>query len=548
MVFRIKHKHLYFILTALITACIFCIPYFVKDLLPVEHDTFFHLSRIEGLAKAIQHGDYLPAVYPEKNGMFGYTSPLFYCDIFLYPPALLYIAHVPLSICYKILIFTETFLAAYTIQCLVYRISVSFTAGTLACFAYTFANYHITDVYVRGALGEVQAMVFLPVLLEGLYILFYEEDTRHYGLIIAGLSCLVLTHNLTFLLAVVLCIVFFLCNLQKKEACISFLKASFLAFLFTAFFSIPMLEQLHEETYYLNYYASSSDLAKGALPLWKYFANTTIFGYSDNTLEHEKQMIVNIGYYLTFTPMLYCFTKKKKNRFVIASWILGYVCMVLPCTLIPWQSLSCFRILQFPWRLLQISMVLLCIPSCIAVSELSSKRYIPVILSIVLLSEGLCHVLPVTQRTFGLTASMDWSDVLEGKLCDPYYSATYKRVELAGGDYLPLPSADYRTITNTVMDENYQTVAYPVYDYNRFYFTLSDTQTVLLPKTYYKGYHVYKDGKEIPVTKSKEGLVQIQATAGTYTCTFTSTPVRKICIGISVLSIIVFCIKKWLMR
>ena len=245
MVFRIKHKHPYFILIALITACIFCIPYFVKDLLPVEHDTFFHLSRIEGLAKAIQHGDYLPAVYPEKNGMFGYTSPLFYCDIFLYPPALLYIAHVPLSICYKILIFTETFLAAYTIQCLVYRISVSFTAGTLACFAYTFANYHVTDVYVRGALGEVQAMVFLPALLEGLYILFYEEDTRHYGLIIAGLSCLVLTHNLTFLLAVVLCIVFFLCNLQKKEACISFLKASFLAFLFTAFFSIPMLSLIH---------------------------------------------------------------------------------------------------------------------------------------------------------------------------------------------------------------------------------------------------------------------------------------------------------------
>ncbi len=57
----------------------------------LEHDTCFHLSRIEGLAQSFKDGIYMPRIYPYKNNNFGYASPLFYCDFFfLIIPALLY--------------------------------------------------------------------------------------------------------------------------------------------------------------------------------------------------------------------------------------------------------------------------------------------------------------------------------------------------------------------------------------------------------------------------------------------------------------------------
>ena len=52
-------------------------PYLTKSFLAIEHDTFFHVSRIEQYAKALQHGQVLPAIYPYENGGFGYGSPLF---------------------------------------------------------------------------------------------------------------------------------------------------------------------------------------------------------------------------------------------------------------------------------------------------------------------------------------------------------------------------------------------------------------------------------------------------------------------------------------
>ena len=65
------------LLYALFLTVLFCWPYLFRDFLNIGHDTFFHLSRIQGLAESISRGDWFPAVYPYKNNGFGYASPLF---------------------------------------------------------------------------------------------------------------------------------------------------------------------------------------------------------------------------------------------------------------------------------------------------------------------------------------------------------------------------------------------------------------------------------------------------------------------------------------
>ena len=89
MVFRIKHPKCVFLGASILFALLFCIPYLGKDLLPIEHDTFFHVARIQAMADAIGHKDFLPAVFSLQNNGYGYASPLFYNNLFLIPSALL---------------------------------------------------------------------------------------------------------------------------------------------------------------------------------------------------------------------------------------------------------------------------------------------------------------------------------------------------------------------------------------------------------------------------------------------------------------------------
>lgn len=546
-----KHPRLSFLAVSLITAGIFCFPYLIRDLLPVEHDTFFHLSRIEGLAQSIRNGDYLPALYSYKNGGFGYASPLFYCDVLLYPYALLYLAGMPLTICYKLMIFADTWLGAWTMMLCTYRISDSVTAAMLSGIGITFANYRITDVYVRGAVGEVQAFVFLPLVIEGMYAVLYEEKTNDWYILTIGLAGVLCSHNITFLMTVVLCIILFLSgwkHIQKKTFLYT-AAAVFTAFLLTVFFSLPMEEQLHSGRFYLNYYGENSDLAAGALPLWKYFANRTVFGYSDNSLPHDEQMLVNPGWFLLFGSLIWLFFRKKENKpFVTVCLILGIAGALICGAWFPWAAVKRLRIMQFPWRLMEISTVLTAIPAGIGAACLfRKKRILSVLAACVLYTEGIYHVYPVLTRTFGMTSDMTWQDVLAGKLCDPYYSAFYVRVELAGGDYLPMPSPDYRKISADIMRSDYSVMDVPYEKQGtKITFSLSedtDGEAVVLPLTYYKGYHVYCDGREISCQKDARGLVTFTSDgAGSYTCVYESTPLRKACTGISGAALAAFAV------
>ena len=84
---------------ALVSACLFCYPLLSSPFLHIGHDHFFHLSRIAGLAEALQRGDLLPVLYPLKNNGFGYASPAFYNDILLTPsPSCICLAYLSLPL------------------------------------------------------------------------------------------------------------------------------------------------------------------------------------------------------------------------------------------------------------------------------------------------------------------------------------------------------------------------------------------------------------------------------------------------------------------
>ena len=517
-------------------------PYLTKSFLAIEHDTFFHVSRIEQYAQALQHGQILPAIYPYENGGFGYGSPLFYSDIFLLLPAILHNLGLVLVDSYKLTVFLASFFSGITMYMLASKFTQKSSIRLLAVTAYLFSNYHITDIYVRGALGEVFALVGIPLILSGLYEIF--ETNQKYSLsYLIGLVITVLSHNLSFLLCFILILIISIIYLPTKSIhrYRLLIVESMLACLLTAFYTFPMIEQLKSQQFYLNYYASSSALENHAMAFWQFFANKTVFGLSGNQYNANNAMVVNIGLFLTIAPISYLFLTKKKYPFITIMLVIGWSCMLLPAQIFPWKHMSVLRILQFPWRLNMLALPLLCVPAVIGIENLTHKlKYLPICLILLLSLEGIYHLYPATKRTFIMPHNTTWQEVTDGKIIDPYYSAQYMRVELAGGDYLPYNSPDFRSYTKTIQTKSAETVTTGEWiDYGSYRFTITNPQTVVLPITYYKGYIVRNiDTAEILETSlSHNGLVSVSIpSTGTYVCLYQNTLIRMVSIWISVLT------------
>lgn len=549
---RWLNKNKYLLIAAMLSSLLFAWPYLCRDFLAIEQDTFFHLSRIEGLAESISRGNFFAEIYPYKNNGYGYASPSFYCDLFLIIPALLYLAGVSLSICYKVTMIAITFFTFFAMARLLMRITKNQPVSLIVSFAYVFCNYRMTDVYVRGALGEVMAMIFLPVLLSGLYEILQNQNTQSWPLLTLGLAGLIFSHNITFLFGVILVILFAMIfyKQMKREQIMSLIKASVWAFLVSAWFTLPMIEQMTSQKLTVSYYASSSDLASNAMPLKQYLQNFINFGQGGYALPDGQLMTLNAGIFLTVVPLLYFFLSKEKrnaSKFIKSSLIVGLVFLILPSDLIPWNYLSILRVLQFPWRLLTLATMLLCIPATYVLCSLKffQKKQVLVILSVLLIGEGIYHLVPATKRTFGITSENSYADITEGKIIDPYYSATYMRVELAGADYLPSGSPDFRGRSTAIrVNDTESDIAYTK-NGTELSFTVPESlagTVITLPITWYKGYQVYlvKDGTNTKVnTYSGNGhMVSFAALeAGDYICEYERTPLRVFSLGLSAVSL-----------
>lgn len=490
------------LLGCLLMSLLFLYPYLLCDRLNLEHDTFFHLSRIEGLAQSFCDGVFLPRIYPYKNAGFGYGSPLFYSDFFLVLPALLYLAGVSLKNCAVLFLFGCSFFSSFFMALCIRRLSSHQGAAYLGAFLYLFSTYRMTDVYVRGAYGEVLAFVFLPLVLLGAFELLKGSQKRGGWILTCAFSGLVLSHNITFLLGCLLLGSILIINLKalKLKTLAALFKAALITLALTAFFTFPMLEQMLDHTMIVHYYASGSDLASSALNAWQFFRNQLIFGYAGNTGSPDSLMTTNPGWFLTFVPLAYFFLKNRmatpEKHFVNQCLKLGYFFLFLCSAILPWKYMGVLSVLQFPWRFLTLSCTLLVLPAAIVPFELIPfEKPVLALTLIISAANGIYLLTPVLERTFFITSQTSYQQIIDGTLIDPYYSATYMRVELAGGDYLPWPSVDYRELDSCLYTQQMEALSCEVQrDALTLRITLNQRapqSTLIAPLTWYKGYQAY---------------------------------------------------------
>ena len=213
------------------------------------HDTMFHLNRIEAIAAAMRYHKLPVRIQSDMLLGFGYSTPLYYCDIFLYPSAFLYeYCMIPLRVCYQLYIFIMNVLTAY----LSYRcFRIMFNDRDLAICGmamYTLSEYRLVDIFLREAAGEYTALTFLPLVLEGMYRIYTREKikTKDWLPLAIGMTCLVQSHLVSAIIVGFFLVIFMIMKIRKLAFGIvwAIAKAAASALLLSAWFVLPMLESM----------------------------------------------------------------------------------------------------------------------------------------------------------------------------------------------------------------------------------------------------------------------------------------------------------------
>lgn len=545
-----KKKNLFVLLSGtLFLTLVFIFPYLSNDL-SLEHDTLFHLSRIEGLAQSFKSGKLFPDIYPLKNDGFGYASALFYCDLFLVPAALLYLAGFEVAIGYKVTIFLFTWLSGMSMALLLKKLRQNNLVCLFGSLLYLFCNYRITDVYVRGALGEVIAMAFIPLILCGFVDLFLEDEP-HIKILILGFAGVALSHNLTLLLCgigfAVLMVIYWkqMTFVRMKKL----IQAAVITIGLCAWFLFPMLEQTSFQSYYLHYYASSSDLKSHALMGWQYLINETIFGISGNQYAYEQIMVVTPGLALLFLPGLFLFDISKKDRYIrfaMVCALTGYFFALLCSDIVPWDKLTLLRIMQFPWRWMTLSCVLLAVGASIGCARTFQNQHkVMIILFVLVLCNSAYLLLPVLDRTLVIHNDTTYAELLNGSIINPYYGNTsYNRIEVAGADYLPQGFLDYRNASYCVTDLDGNELTCTIEKTDSLSFSAPENTNILVPLTAYKGYHVYSSDQEIKWTTVSGRISFNTAEYTDFIVVYEKTPLQLFSLALSCTVILVFILQR----
>ncbi len=490
-----------FLLVFFITMITACLPLFTVNCIQ-GHDIQYHLLRIEALKTGIQNGLPFLRVNMLFFGGAGYASSMFYPDFLLYIPALLRVAGFEINTTFHIFIALCLMASFFTCYYAGKEITGDQFPALIAAVIFMLTQYHLDDVYVRCAVGEITAFIFIPLVIAGLYDLAVREFSKPWLLGI-GMAGVLLCHTLSTVFCLALCAAGFFAALpriiKKPEIILKLILTALCCVAITSFYWLPMIEQMRSTVF--KYTKSEFDVAFEAL-LFKDVFSSAWPG-------------IGIAPFLFILPAFFVSHKDKEIIFADVCAAAGILASLFTTRFFPWKRFAVIlKSIQFPWRLFIMATSLLAVSGAIYCwklvreageekSEKETERYKNLVIMAVL---GIMTVsaVNVISRT----------DIEYYSYSGDYYDYEPFTESVISGEWLP-DTVEVRDSIGKHVSEAYTDE--DTLDVARYKNTLTVTelkgteQYVDVPFTYYLGYAATDDkGRRLKVDGTgKNGRVRV---------------------------------------
>ena len=214
------------------------------------HDYVFHVTRILDVAEALRAGIFPVRMYVDEVQFWGTPVGIFYPGLFIYIPALLKLAGIPIEICYNffiaMIIYMGVILSWYGFSIL----TRSKITGFFSTILYVSSGYYIINAYIRNALGELLGLSFLPLAIACIIDFVTKEKVSRKSFILGifAISAIIESHVLTSVFLVLFALFLIIVNIKLVSLKIGkrLFIIALLIFLLNATFIIPFI------IYYVN--------------------------------------------------------------------------------------------------------------------------------------------------------------------------------------------------------------------------------------------------------------------------------------------------------
>ena len=350
-------------------AVILIIPNFLQNTDIYFDDGCQHLLRGYGAYQAITNKENTRVISHFANG-FGYSWDLFYGPLSEYCLIGLGIIFHSFNVGFKILLLLIMFLAGACLYKLVYCMTDNRNTALLAGIIYITTPYFFTDIYVRHALGECMAFVFVPMVFLGLYHLFNTEKNHYY--LVLGVAGLLLSHNIATVLTAILALIY--CIINAKNFSRSRVQKGLLLdilwiVLLTSFYWAPFLQTQFSAEYRVfekDAMATQESLLESLLSAKDLFI-------TPNDTPYVFEIGLPVILMLAFSLVTFRVLKENKKEYLFFL-ISGMLSIWMSTKYFPWKLLpsQCY-IIQFPWRMLLFSSFFFAIVASMNMSTLIKK-------------------------------------------------------------------------------------------------------------------------------------------------------------------------------
>lgn len=326
-------------------------PLFSSNLF-LGHDTESHIARLVAFYTSLSEGNLIPRWAGNLNLGYGHPVLMFLYPLTNYLGSFFHLLGFSFINSVR-LVFIVSFIASGLTMYLFVKEIWGKTAGMLSAVIYLLSPYRFVDLYIRAALGEHLAFVFLPLVLWSFYKLSKNLNSQNLILSSTSLALLILSHNAISLIFMPFFIIYLLVLIKENKfsraITIYFIICFFLGFSLSAFFWLPAF---YEGKYTLRDILTDKEILNRLISFRRLFNFSWNFGGSE-TLPVQIGIINLLT--LIFFPIFLFLKKKIKYQFIfILSFLfcILYLFLTIEPSRFIWEKVTLIQKFQFPWRFL----------------------------------------------------------------------------------------------------------------------------------------------------------------------------------------------------